>query len=338
VRLITQEWRLKLLALGLSILMLGAVAFSQSNIRTLQVNISYVNLPQATTSAGVTGPLYGLISPLDKIALSASAPSDLPLTPASVTATVDLSHIKKGPAVSVPILVRTTDPRIVVQQPPPITLDVDDWATNPLTVNVRTPNQAIGWSVQKAIAQCGGSSDHCIVNLSGPASIVSKLDAFVTFDTPIQEQSLDSLNVPVQFEQNGTPVDLTKLETLPQVTFSPAAVSLVHIDAKQGQATIQVTLLDETPSHYPPAGYHVTNVTVTPLTVLCKGAPGPVLAGLSSITLPGVDLSHSTSNATFKVQVPVPAANVTCTPSVASVTYTIAPNPNVQTSPSPTPT
>jgi YbbR domain-containing protein len=330
MNLITQEWRLKLLALGLAILMLGAVAFSQSNIRTLQVNITYVNPP--LNDKGV--PLYGLISPLDRIGLSVSAPSDLPLTPASVTAIVDLSHIKKGPAVSVPIQVRTTDPRIVVQSPPPITLNVDDWSSAPLTVNVRTPNQALGWSVTKAVAQCPGSAS-CIVVMNGPASIVGRLDAFVTFDTKIQELSVDSLNVPVQFEQQGSPVDLTKLETLPQVSFAPATVN-VHIEAKQGRASIQLTLLDQTPTHFPPAGYRVTNVVVTPLTVLCTGLPADV-SGLTSVNLPGVDLSHSTSNATFKVQVPVPAAGVNCSPLVANVTYSISPNPTAQPSPSPTP-
>jgi YbbR domain-containing protein len=252
-----------------------------------------------------------------------------------VTATVDLSHIKKGPAVSVPIQVKTTDPRIVVQSPPPITLNVDDWSTNPLTVNVRTPNQALGWSVQKAVAGCGTSTDHCVVLLNGPASIVSKLDAFVTFAGPIQVQSQDTLNVPVQFELNGTLFDITKPETLPQINFSPATVSDVHIEARQGKASIQVTLLDDTPTHYPPSGYRVTNVAVTPLTVLCTGLPAAV-SGLTSITLPGVDLSHSTANVTFKIQVPIPAAGVTCSPSVANVTYAVAPNPNTQPSPTPT--
>jgi YbbR domain-containing protein len=331
VSLITQEWRLKLLALGLAVLMLGAVAFSQSNTRTLQVNISYINLPLTPNGR----PLYGLIAPLDRIAVSVSAPNDLPLTPASVSATVDLSHIKKGPAVSVPIQVKPTDLRIAVQSPPPITLNVDDWITVPLTVNVRTPNQAPGWSVSNAFARCGTSPDHCVVQLSGPASITSKLDAYVTITDAIQEQSLDSLNVPVQFEQTGVPLDMTKLQTLPQIAFLPTTVN-VHVDAKQGTASIQVTLVDSTPTHYPPAGYHVTNVVVSPLTVLCTGPAGPAIAGLTSITLPGVDLSHSTSNTTFKVQVPNTVAGVRCSPAVANVTYSISPNPATQASPTPT--
>jgi len=326
VNLITQEWRLKLLALGLAILMLGAVAFSQSNIRTLQVNISYVNRPDGLI----------LISPLDRIAVSVSAPSDLPLTPASVTATADLSHIKKGP-VSVPIQVRPTDVRIVVQSPPPITVNADTYLSGPsavtLPVQVRTPNVQPGWSVTRAFAQC--PSAPCNVIFTGPASVASGLDAFVTVNAPIEGQLTETPSLPVQFEQNGRPIDLTKLETLPLTTFQPSTVT-AEVDTTQGSTSIQVTLLDATPTHYPPAGYRATNVTVSPLTVLCTGS-GTAVAGVTAITLPGVDLSHSTSNVTFKVQVPVPAAGVKCAPSIASVTYSIAPNPATQPSPSPTP-
>jgi YbbR domain-containing protein len=325
VNLITHEWRFKLLAFGLAILMLGAVAFSQSNTRTLQVNISYVNRPDGLV----------LIAPPDRIAVSVSAPNDLPLTAASVTATADLSHIKKGPAVSVPIQVRT-DPRIVVQAPPPITVNVDTYVNNPpvpLAVQVRTPNVLPGWAVTSAVALCGSSA--CIVQFTGPASVATGLDAFVTVDAPIEGQRADSLNLPVQFEQNGRPINLTTFETLPQITFQPSTVN-VHIEAKQGTASVQVTLLDDTPTHYPPPGYRVTNVTVTPLTVLCTGPVGPAIAGMKSITLPGVDLGHSTSTTTFKVQVPTTTAGVTCSPSVANVTYTIAPNPATQPSPTPT--
>jgi hypothetical protein len=57
---------------------------------------------------------------------------------------------------------------------------------------------------------------------------------------------------------------------------------------------------------------------------------------MTPITLPGVDLSHWTSNVTFKVQVPTTTAGVTCSPSAANVAYAISPNPATQPSPTPT--
>jgi YbbR domain-containing protein len=324
LRRITDEWRLKLLALVLAILMLGAVAFSQSNIKTLLVNITYTNRP----------PNLVVVTPLDRIAISVSAPSDLPLTPASVTATADLTHIKKGAAIAVPIQVKPTDLRIAYQQPAPITLNVDDLTTVSVPVQVNTPNSAPGWLVTKAVARCPNGTDNCNVTFVGPASVAANLAAFVTVNDVIQGSSTDILNEPVQFQQNGRPLDLSKLETLPPITISPSTVN-PHVEAKRGTASVQVTLWDDTPTHYPPPGYRVTGVTVSPLTVLCTG-PADAIAGLTSILLPGVDLSRSTSNATFKVQIPMNTGGVTCSAAVASVTYTIAANPNTQPSPTPT--
>jgi YbbR domain-containing protein len=265
----------------------------------------------------------------------------LPLTAASVTATADLSHIKKG-LVSVPIHVGTTDARIVVQSPAPITVNADTYLFGPsalaLPVQVRTPNVQTGWSVTKAFAQCPspGPTTPCVVAFTGPASVANGLDAFVTVNAPISGQKTETPSLPVQFEQNGRPIDLTKLETLPLTIFQPSTVT-AEVDTTQGTTSIQVTLLDAAPTHYPPSGYRVTNVLVSPLTVLCTGS-GPAVGSLTEITLPGVDLGHSTSTVTFKVQVPVPAAGVVCSPSVATVKYTIAPNPSAQPSPTPTPT
>jgi len=46
-KLITDDWRLKLLALGLAVLMLGAVAFSQNppTSRTLSISLVYPPMP-----------------------------------------------------------------------------------------------------------------------------------------------------------------------------------------------------------------------------------------------------------------------------------------------------
>ena len=47
---VTESWRLKLLAIGLSVLMLGAVAFAQNppTFKTLTVSITYAPIPNGT--------------------------------------------------------------------------------------------------------------------------------------------------------------------------------------------------------------------------------------------------------------------------------------------------
>lgn len=320
--LVTESWRLKLLAVTLSVLMLGAVAFSQANTRTIQVNMTYNNLP----------PNLVLVAPIVQISLTVSVPNDFVILPSSVTASADLAHVKKGAAISVPIQVHPTDPRIVVQAPPPITINVDNIATLPLDVQVRTPLTAVGWAVTRAVAQCGNSLDACKVTFTGPTSVAAGLSAFVTVSDQIQAGTTDSLNQQVQFEQNGRPIDLTKLVMLPQITISPSTVT-AHVEAKRGTSSTQVTLIDDTPTNRPPAGYRVTDITVEPLSVVCTG-PSDAIASLTSITLPAVDLSKRTSNANFTVQIPLPAG-VTCNVATAKITYAISANPNAQPSPSP---
>jgi YbbR domain-containing protein len=319
---ITDDWRLKLGALGLSLVMLGAVAFSQANIRTFQVNISYENLPANLV----------LVSPLDKITVTVSGPSDLPLTPASIGVVADLKTVKKGTAVPITLQVNPTDPRIVVQTPPPITVNVDNITTVQLDVDVRTPQTAPGWAVTKKIATCGPTLDPCQVSYVGPNSLANGLVAFVTIGSPIQSEATDSISQPVLFEQNSRPVDLTKLVTIPQITFSPSQVA-AHVEAKRGTSSLLVTLVDDAPTHRPPAGYRITAVTITPITVLVTG-PADALAHLTSITLPAQDLGSATSDVSFRLQIPFPAG-VTGSVTIARLAYSISPNPNTQATPSP---
>lgn len=320
--LITESWRLKLLAVTLAVLMLGAVAFTQVNTKTIQVNMTYNNLP----------PNLVLVAPIVQISLTVSGPNDLLLTPSSVTAAADLAKVKKGSAISVPIQVHTTDPRIVWQAPAPITVNVDNSASLPLDIQVRTPNQATGWVVTRAVTQCGNTLDPCKVTFTGPTSLAAGLIAFVSVGDPIQAGTTDSLNQTVQFEQNGRPIDLSRLQTLPLTTWNPSTVT-AHVEAKRGTSSTQVTLIDDTPTRRPPAGYRVTGIAVDPQSVLCTG-PGDAIASLTSITLPAVDLGNSTSNASFNVKIPLPSG-VTCGVLAAKITYSISQNPNVQPTTSP---
>ncbi|HEV2035476.1 MAG TPA: CdaR family protein [Candidatus Dormibacteraeota bacterium] len=320
--LITESWRLKLLALALAVVMLGAVAFSQSNTRTIQVNMTYNNLP----------PNLALVGQIDRISVTVLVPNDFVLNPSSVTASADLTHVKKGSAISVPIHVTPTDLRIAVQAPPPITVNVDNIASLPLDIQVRTPFTAVGWAVTKAVAECGNTIDACKVTFTGPLALAAGLTAFVTVSDRIQAGTTDSLNQTVQFEQNGRPVDLTKLQTLPQITINPSTVT-AHVEAKRGTSSTQLTLVDDAPTRRPPTGYRVTDITVAPLSVLCTG-PADAIANLTSITLPAVDLGSSTSTVSFNVRIPFPAG-VTCGVATARITYVISQNPNVNPTPTP---
>jgi YbbR domain-containing protein len=329
VTLITESWRLKLLALGLSVLMLGAVAFAQNppTFRTLTVspilytipdNLIVLNAPTKTTVR-----VTGLADAIQSINAS------------SLTATFDLTKATTGPAVKVNLIVKSLDPtRISVTNPSvPFALNIDQRKTVPLTVQVRFPRVAPGWVVTKADAACPNTA--CIVNFDGPAQWETKLNAYADFTAPVANEKTVAPNVALSLEQNGVPLDIANfLKTAPYSSLDPAAVEIT-IQAKTGTTSKQVVLIDSPPSHGPPAGYRVTAIAISPLAVVISGKADALLS-ITTLSLPPVDLSGKTSSFTVPVTIPYPPG-VAGSAQTARITYSISANPNIQASPSPSP-
>jgi hypothetical protein len=159
------------------------------------------------------------------------------------------------------------------------------------------------------------------------------LKAYADFTAPIGENSIVAPNISVDLEQNGLPVDVTNFsKTVPQTNLDVTAVE-VDIQAKTGTTSKQVVLIDSAPSNGPPTGYRVTGILIDPIAVLVTGK-ADVLVKIQNLTLPAVDLSGHTTNATFRVAIPYPSG-VNGTVAIARVTYSISANPNVQVSPTP---
>jgi len=320
VSLITESWRLKLLAIGLSVLMLGAVAFAQNppTFKTFTVSISYASIPDNLIV--VNGPTRTTVR------VTGLADAIQSMNANSLSATFDLSKATFGPAVKVNLIVVSVVNGVKPQNPSvPFVLDIEQRKTIPLTVQVRYPRVAPGWVVTKADAACPNFP--CVVNFEGPASWETKLIAYADLTTSVvQSDTIDVPNVTVTLERNGTPLDVSTS------SLSPSAVN-VRITAKTGTTSKQVVLIDAQPTHGPPTGYRVTGVSVSPLTVVISGR-ADVLAKITSIALSGVDLSGSTSEVTFRISIAYPAG-VAGTVQTARVTYSISANPNTQPTPSP---
>lgn len=338
---VTESWRLKLLAIGLSVLMLGAVAFAQNppTFKILTVSNFQWNNPgnliviNAPTKATVR--VTGLADTIQSV------------TAGSVTATFDLSKVSPGPAVKVILVVKPLQSTIQVQnQSVPFVLNVDRRVVVPLTVQVRPPRAVAGWVVTKAEAKCpaspGGSpTTPCIVNFDGPVSWETdsrgqpNLKAYVDVNAPVGGTSVDVNNLPVALEQNGAPVDVTNFaKTVPQSGLDQPSVG-VHIEAKTGTTIKQLVMIVAPPSHLPPTGYHLVAIRFDPIVAVVSGR-AEALVNLTSLTLPAADLSSHTSNFTVSVAVPYPAGVSGTTQSVR-VTYLISPDPAVQAAPSPSP-
>ena len=321
MNLITDDWRLKLLAVGLAVLMLGAVAFSQNPPKQVVLN---------NVSIGYTvGPDIVVINPPTKTNVTVTGLADAltSVNTSSVAASFDLTKASPGPNVHINLVIRSLTTGVQVVNPiVPQVLNIDRLSSVTLPVTVRTQRVTPGWQVTKTEARCPDAP--CSVVFSGPSTWETNLTAFADFTDSVQQNSYDVLTQQVLLVQNGQPLDLTRL-TEPAVNLVPGSVA-IHIEAKTGTTTRQVTLIDAPPSHGPPPGYRVTDVKIDPITVVLNGSPD-ILAKITTITLPPLDLSGATSNKTFQVTIPYPD-NVSGSVAVAKVTYSISANPNVSPS------
>ena len=77
----------------------------------------------------------------------------------------------------------------------------------------------------------------------------------------------------------------------------------------------------------------MTGISITPITVVISGK-ADVLAKVTTVALPAVDLSGSTSDVTFRITITYPAGVVGAV-QTARLTYSISANPNAQATPSP---
>jgi YbbR domain-containing protein len=323
VNLITEDWRLKLLALGLAVLMLGAVAFAQNPVtqKVLRdVSIAYTVSPDIVVIDPPTKTNVTVTGLADALAIVNSR---------NVAASFDLSKTLPGTNTHVNLVVRPLIANVKVQDPVvPYVLNIDTLKAVSLAVDVRlTARPVPGWAWTKKEAQCPNAP--CKVVFTGPASWETNLLAYADFTNPIQTDSANVPAIQVVLYQNTQPLDLTK-NTVPAISLDPSTVQ-VRVDAKPGTSSRQVVLIDAPPIRGPAPGYRITDVKVDPVTVVISGPPD-TLTGITFITLPAVDLGGATSSRTFQIPVPY-REGITGPVAIARVTYTIAANPAVSPSP-----
>ena len=321
MNLILDDWRLKLLALGLGILMLGAVAFAQN---------PPTHVPFTVPVHYTVSPDLVLINPPTNVTVTVNGLADVIATMKAdnILAVVDATKASPGPAVMLNVVAKSLVNNVTAQNPPPFAVNIDRLSVAQLSVQP-VYRAAAGWEVTKAEARCPQSP--CMVRFSGPAAWEVNLKAIAVFPNSIDNSSYDVLTQPVILQQGNVTLDAAKLlQTVPASILDIPNVSL-HVEARTGTTSRSVALVDSAPSHPPPAGYRVTGVAIDPITVTLTGQADQ-LAQVQRITLPPVDLSNSRSTATFQVQIPYPAGT-SASITVAKVTYTIAANPNISPSP-----
>ncbi len=322
---ITDDWRLKLLAVVLAVLMLGAVAFSQNppTRGSLVVGLNY------DTAAGIS-----ILNPPSRTTLIYTGLADAisQVSTANLTATVDASHAQPGTGVRLNVIAGTSVPGVNVQNPPPIVVNIDTRAIDNLQVEVKaTPAQNFTLDGPPT-ATCGGVTP-CVVQFDGPKSWEDAvgLKAVITYSAPVNITDIQQPSQPIVLYTNSGPFDINRV-TQPSWSLTPSQAD-IHIKAKPGVTSNTVVLVDAPPSNGPPAGYRITNISISPATVVVSGEPS-VLARNPRITLSAVDLSSATGTVTIQVTIPYPDG---VTPvngiQTAKITYTIQKNPSVSPSP-----
>lgn len=321
---ITDDWRLKLLALGLAVLMLGAVAYSQNpqTSKSLTVPLNY-RLPPNPSIIITKGPTTV------NVTIKGTADVIAPVVAANIAAFADATHVGPGQAVTLNVIAAATSGlSVTVLTPPQIVVDIDQLKTVEVPVEVTT-HPSPGWTVTKAVASCPPNPPPCKVHFSGPASWENGIRAIVNYSPPVNFTSTDSQNWPLTLQNSSGVINLAS-QTFPSLGLDVATVSL-HIEATQGLTSTTVPLVASAPANPPPPQYEVVGITISPVTVVLSGDP-VTLSHIQRIVLPAVDLSGATSTVKDSITIPYPD-NVTGNVQTATVTYIIQKNPNVSPSP-----
>ncbi len=317
------NWRLKLLALALTVGLLCAVAFSENPVafRTMPARVDYVG--QADNVV--------LLEPATSVSVQVTGLADTvgALKTDNIEVRADVSKLKPGVDTTLNAPVRVLVPGVsATTGTVPLHIVTDTMRAVNLPIEVRTPNQVSGWKVdpdpKKTFAQCQpNTSVPCQVSVRGPATLLNGLKSYVDVLQPINNNGFTIPSQTVHFERNGRPLDFTKTYTQPQIGWDPATVS-VQVTASSSSAQ-RVVAVNVPVTGRPSCGYSVTGLTITPGNgVVTISGPADLVTSRDSVGTDGVDVSNVTGSVARDLKVQLPDASVSIQPQVVHVTVTVA--------------
>jgi hypothetical protein len=279
---IVTNWRLKLLALVLTVGLLGAVAFSENppTFDNVPVRILYENLPPdlvvMNPRLSVDVSVAGLRDAVQRYRASAAGVS------------VDLSHAKAGANQLFTATPKVDVPGVTPSQSSiPLRLTIQPLAMRQLDIEVRTPKASPGVALipEKTFTTCGNSNDRCQVTVSGAAGVINRLKAFVNYDVSITAANRQtSPNEPVQFEMDGRHVDLGRdVRTLPATNWTPEVVTVLL--ATQGGNLSRTVGVSFKAQGTQACGYVISGIDILPSPLITITGPIDTVSRLSSVSL-----------------------------------------------------
>jgi len=331
---IVTNWRLKLLALVLSLGLLGAVAFSENplTLSSARVKINYAG-------SGLPSDLV-LVNPPPSVAVPVLGVKDAVanLVAGSIVVTPNLAHLKVG-SNTVSVSPKVLVPGVTLQSDTlQLSLTVEHLMTARFAVDIRIPNLSAGVSVdtEHTFAVCGDTLTACQVQVTAPASFLKGLDAYVLYTNSIgPNATVDSNNYPVHFEQNGRPLDFSSLANYPLPTVNHANVG-VHIRTLGGTESSPVPLRVSTTGSLA-CGYQLAAVVIQPTPIVQVTGPAKQVSALTVITLAPVDLTGLSSGTTVTRAVSTGDPALKADPTSVKIAVTVSQAFTCQPAASPSP-
>jgi YbbR domain-containing protein len=318
---IVNNWRLKLLSVVLAAGLLTAVGLSADppELATIPVHIAWTDRPPGLVvmnpPSTVQLSVYGVHDAVEKFRQTAAG------------ATVNLSGAQEGANQTFYAIPNINVSGVQARQASiPVHVSIERVKTVRLDIEVRALHATAGSVViaDKTFATCGNANERCQVAVSGAATVVDNLKAYVNYDVTINSGSTQvSPGQPVFYEYQGRAFDLSHPDpsTLPELSHAPDTVTVqVASQGGTGTKTVGVTVA---PVGSPPCGYAVTGLDVAPAFVNVSGSITDV-SKLTVATTDPINLGGMTSNTSFTRRVLTGSSQVVADPNVVRVTVSVA--------------
>jgi YbbR domain-containing protein len=305
---------------------------------TVAVRVEYANLPDSLVVVNPTNtvsvPLAGFRDEVQRYKQTAAG------------VIIDLSRATPGKDQTYAATPRLDLPGLTFPQGTiPISLTIEPRTTRQLDIEVRTKNTAAGIATiaDRTYATCGNANDHCVVSVTGPASVVNGLRAYVDYDVPINAASTGSSpNQPIKFESNGHAIDLDHSPTLPHFLWTPAAVTVL-VTTEGGSQSKTVPVLERLTGTQA-CGFQITSVDVQPTQVTVSG-PVDAVSKVTGVGMDPVSIAGLTTGERVARPVLTGSSAVTADPQQVTVVVGVvqviscaAPVPAPAATPTPRPT
>lgn len=316
-RVITANFRLKLVAVVLSLIAWTGVVYASNPPETRLVAVP---VPQNSTLLPSRLVLVHAVPDI-QVELTGVQTNLNDFRVSTLQLSVGWSGLTKGGVQQIPLRVTNTDAGVVLESSPhSVTVDVDTLTSVDLKVAVSYPETPpLGYVVQ------GDSVTPADVTVTAPSHEQAGLEATVAADLSNQKTNFSAdLDVVIRDSHGRVVGDVGVFPATVQVSVTVGTTLATRSSAVVPAITGTVA-----------SGYELTGMEVTPASTVLQG-PRDILNSLDSIDTDPIALGGLTQTTTVTVQLVAPAGVIE-TPDLVTVRLTIVALPGATANPSPLP-